>query len=883
MPEQLNHYRVIGPLAKGGMGEVFVAEDTRLNRRVALKVLSALMASDPERRQRFEREARAVAALNHPNIVTIHSVEEAEGVPFLAMELVEGKPLNEMIPPDGMAVDAVLRIGIAISDAIAFAHQRGITHRDLKPANVVVTPEGRVKVLDFGLAKLRESQLANNAEDLTRLPPTELTGEGRIIGTVSYMSPEQAEGKPLDERTDIFSLGVMLHEMVTGQRPFTGDTNVSIISAILKDTPRAITDINPALPASLERVIRKALAKDASRRYQTAADLRNDLEEVKQDLDSGVSRTAIAPTRSATAGSKRRWIWGAALLALFLLVLGPAIGFMATRWRSNRADRAAQATAFESLQLTRLTSNGQAFLAAVSADGRLVAHVKTDGTMPSLWLRQTASTSDVEIVPPARVRYDGVTFGPDGNHVYYVTYQLTGGVGTVYRVPILGGTPQPVLEDVDSRVSFSPDGRAFTFVRGVPSEQKTLLMIGHVDGTPERVLASLSTLDGFVNSGPSWSPDGRTIVAPGVSLSNGPQGVIHVVDAGTGSLRRLGSAKWANVNDLHFVADGRSFIAVATEYGPGASQLWQIDLSSGTPRRLTNDLNNYTSVSLSADARTIVTVQSETVSNLWVAPGNGADGGVQITRGRSRGDGQNGMDWTPDGRIVFGSNASGRPQIWIIDADGRNERQLTTDQFPSLNPSVSPDGKFVAFQRFTLDGAYVWRMKIDGSEPVALTRAGMSLNPLVGTDGFVYFNAVTAAAPRPQRVPLAGGEPTLVTESYFQPRDISRDGRHLLGTMWDQKARRASASTLRVGDTTPRMISDIPTFGLAWGPGGRSIAYWVPQEGGISIMTATADGDSEQVMKIDDAVFNFKWSWDGKRLAIARGQVVSDVVLMTPK
>ena len=256
VPEQLNHYRVISPLAKGGMGDVFVAEDTRLHRKVALKVLSGLTATDPERRQRFEREAQAVAALNHPNIVTIHSVEEADGVPFLTMELVEGRPLGEMIPAKGLPVDTVLRFGIAIADAIAAAHQRGITHRDLKPANVVITSEGRVKVLDFGLAKLREAELDGSANDVTRMPTAELTGEGRIIGTVSYMSPEQAEGKPVDQRTDIFSLGVMLHEMTTGERPFKGDTNVSIISAILKDTPSSITVLNPALPAGLARVIR---------------------------------------------------------------------------------------------------------------------------------------------------------------------------------------------------------------------------------------------------------------------------------------------------------------------------------------------------------------------------------------------------------------------------------------------------------------------------------------------------------------------------------------------------------------------------------------------------------------------------------------------------
>src|SRR6188474_2683268 len=216
--KRLNHYTIIESLGQGGMGEVYVAEDSKLNRRVALKVLTGLTASDPERRARFEREAKAVAALNHPNIVTIHSVEEADGVPFLTMELVEGRLLSSLITPGGMPLDALLRTGIGISDAIAAAHQKGITHRDLKPANVMITNDGRVKVLDFGLAKLREAGL--DADGVTQMPASDLTGEGRIIGTIAYMSPEQAEGKVVDQRSDIFSLGVMLHEMATGERPF---------------------------------------------------------------------------------------------------------------------------------------------------------------------------------------------------------------------------------------------------------------------------------------------------------------------------------------------------------------------------------------------------------------------------------------------------------------------------------------------------------------------------------------------------------------------------------------------------------------------------------------------------------------------------------------
>jgi serine/threonine protein kinase len=296
--ETLGHYRIVRLLGKGGMGEVYVAQDTVLRRSVALKVLPAGTAGDSARRDRFEREARAVAALNHPSIVTIHSVEEADGVPFLTMELVEGRPLSELIPPQGMALDRFLQLALPLADAVSAAHRRGIVHRDLKPANVMVTDEGRLKVLDFGLAKLKETEYA--VEGMSTLPTWEQTSEGRIVGTIAYMSPEQAEGKAVDARSDIFSLGIVLYEMVTGCRPFQGDTSVGMLSAILKDTPVTVADLRPEFPSEVGRIIRRCLEKDPTRRMQSALDLRNELEDLKNDLGSGLAlRATPVPAQPA--------------------------------------------------------------------------------------------------------------------------------------------------------------------------------------------------------------------------------------------------------------------------------------------------------------------------------------------------------------------------------------------------------------------------------------------------------------------------------------------------------------------------------------------------------------------------------------------------------
>ena len=277
----LTHYRILDQLGAGGMGEVYRAEDTRLKRQVALKVLPSEMAENPERLRRFQREAELVASLSHPGIVTIYSVEEADGIHFLTMELVSGKTLGDVVPPGGMEVDAFLDLAVPLAQALAAAHDKGVTHRDLKPANVMVTPEGQVKVLDFGLAKLRISPDDN---DETLMPTEALTQEGLIMGTIPYMAPEQLEGRLVDHRCDIFSMGILLHEMVTGERPFKGESSASLISAILRDSPRSVSEARSDVPRQLDRVLQRCLQKDPERRYQTAKDLRNDLEELPSEL-----------------------------------------------------------------------------------------------------------------------------------------------------------------------------------------------------------------------------------------------------------------------------------------------------------------------------------------------------------------------------------------------------------------------------------------------------------------------------------------------------------------------------------------------------------------------------------------------------------------------
>src|SRR3989304_2348091 len=368
----LSHYKILQKLGSGGMGDVYLAEDSDLGRQIALKVLPPDLAESEERRSRFQREAKAVAALNHPHIVTVHSVEEAEGVHFITMELVRGKTLSEVIPRKGLSLAKFFEIAIPLADAVAAAHEKGILHRDLKPDNLMLSDEGRLKILDFGLAKLKPEA---GVSGISELPTKSRTEEGRIVGTIAYMSPEQAEGKTLDSRSDIFSLRIVLYEMATGELPFQGETTASVLSSILKDTPRSVTDINPALPSILGRIIRRCLVKDPEHRYQTAKDLRNELEELKREVEAGEVREGAIPTRRTGVPT---WVFlGAAAL------LGVAA---AIYWLRPSMETSSPSVVTTFTQLTAVV--GEERFPSLAPDGTSFVYVSDASGNPDIYLQR---------------------------------------------------------------------------------------------------------------------------------------------------------------------------------------------------------------------------------------------------------------------------------------------------------------------------------------------------------------------------------------------------------------------------------------------------------------------------------------------------------------
>ena len=878
--DTIGHYRILESLGRGGMGEVFAAEDTRLHRRVALKMLPQVFSADPDYRLRFEREAQAIAALSHPNIVTIHSVEEHEGRLFLTMELVDGKPLSEQIPRGGMPLEKLLRVGIEIADAIAAAQERGITHRDLKPANVMIASNGRAKVLDFGLAKLKDAGAAPGGrpdDDMTRMAVSEITGEGKIIGTVAYMSPEQAEGKAVDSRSDIFSLGVLLHEMATGERPFKGDSNVSILSAILKDTPPPVTDANPNLPPDLARIIRRCLAKDPTRRYQTAADLRNELEDLKQDTASGVmSAVRPAPAAPSRAAGVARWV---AIVAASLGIAALAV-FLVRRAREPDVPPAA---AFAIDRMSRLTTTGSARLAAISPDGKYVVHVKLEEEGTSLWTRQTATTSDVRIVPPGEVRFDGLAFSPDGNYVYYNAYPGTRGVASLFRVPVLGGTSAKLIEDVDSPVTFSPDQKRLAFMRGVMARGTTELIVADSDGGNARVLATAPPPDKFQSEGLSWSPDGGTILATATSTRPGAANLIYAVNAQTGAMQIVGEP-WAFTRDVAWLPDGRAFVATAVDFsGLSAPQIWSVSYPSGGRSRVTTDLNAYLGASVSADGKSLATVQIETIAAVYVSDGKGG-APRKITGGPGRADGLGGLAWMPDGRIVYTSTASGLMQLWIADADGKNARQITSLSAPASFPWGAPDGKWIYFTSYTKEqGSALFRVSPDGTGIQQLTNDGDARDAVISPDGTtLYYTSQNTGLARLMKVSAAGGTGEALLSSFFRVRDISPDGSRLIGTTWSEEHRRAVLSIFTIADRRMELRPELSVSSLFTPDGGIASAQRIRGKTVVSIHPP-GGGPARELDAPDSMdIFSAAIARDG-RIAFAAGESTSDVVLIQSK
>ena len=923
----LGRYEIRSLIGAGGMGEVYLAQDTQLRRPVALKLLPPNYTQDEDRLRRFEQEAYSASALNHPNILTIYEIAHSHSSRFIAMEYVEGETLRHhlsgtaaqsgegLLSGSGVRLHEALDIAIQIASALAAAQAAGIAHRDIKPENIMLRRDGYVKLLDFGLAKLVERPETTEDEAPTRALVN--TSPGSVMGTVNYMSPEQARGHTVDARTDIWSLGVVLYEMVAGRVPFEGPTPSHVIVSILeKEQPplaRFLTDV----PEALEWIITKALTKDRDDRYQTAREMLTDLRRLKQRLDVGAElERSIAPdvlsphiTAGATRGgstmsgfplnqrtvgmppapttsSAEYIVQGisrhkiAASIVLVLLI-GAGVAGMAL-W--SKLGGAAPAT-FSRIRLSQITNSGKANIATISPDGRYVVHVVNDGNNSSLWVRQIATSSNIQIVPPAESRYIGMTFSRDGNYIYYVVYEKNSPLGVVYRIPALGGQPEKLAEDVDTPVTLSPDGKRFAWIRNFPQSGETALIVANSDGSNEQKIVSQQRPSRFSAGapiGPAWSLNSDMIACPVVSQENGTdRHRISLVDLNARTQTDASAHRWSFLQQMVWTPNSGGIILIAQEQNAGPNQIWYLHQPGGEVERITNDLNNYNGVSLSADGRSVATVQTQLTSNVWVAPNKNADQATRIGSGTN--EGSNGLALMPDGRIVYTVFGPGKSDLFIVNPDGSDHKQLTTNAL-NAHPYTSSDGRYIAFTSNRTGTPHIWRMDNDGSNAKQITDGIGEVTPVITPDNkWITYQGISDTGI--WKVPIDGGKPERITDKLTSQHSISPDGKLIACRYREQDLSPFKLALIDFNTGQTVKTIDIPPTNnfLDWTADSSQVLYVDTRNGVSNIWSQPVNGGAPKQLTNfkSDLIFMFDLSRDGKQLVVSRGTVSRDVVLIT--
>jgi Tol biopolymer transport system component/tRNA A-37 threonylcarbamoyl transferase component Bud32 len=889
--QTIGHYKITGEIGRGGMGIIYSAEDLTLGREVAIKFLSPEMGTDHETLERFRREARAASALNHPNICTIYGLEQDGERNFIVMELMEGKPLARKLVEGALKLGDVLELGTQIADALDAAHAKGIIHRDIKPANIFITSRGQAKVLDFGLAKLTQKSHHAVAETAAigaavRDSALSLTQSGTTVGTIAYMSPEQACGEELDGRSDLFSFGAVLYEMSTGKLPFPGNSPAVVFNEILEHAPMPPRQVNPELPERLEQIILRGLEKDRELRYQSAAEMRAELRRLARDSSSGKMQSAaprsVAQVRAASSSKvimdeARRHKWTIILTVLGVIAFIAAASILLYKWLGHTA------VPYDTrdLKVTRLTNHGEAVYAGISPDGKYVAYARRQGDR-SLWVKAVNTGSHIQVIPPGPGFYQAdISFTPDGDYVCFAHHSFDGsGVIDLYSVPTLGGAVRKIVADVGSGATFSPDGKKITFVRF--ESGRSLLMVANADGSGQQQLAERKSSEGFISSAPSWSPDGRLIAAAAGHFGKDAltEVAVYPVAGGkpTAVLTKLG------INAVRWLTDA-GFLLMAVDYTHGTrNQLYYQPYPSGEMVRFTSDLNSYQSISLDAQQNILAAVQVDSNNNLYIAPVSDPNAMRQVTRDRDLGSA---VTWISNTRLAVQD-----PELHInlLDADGGNRDDMASG-LPAGSPARCGENGLVVERLEANNVVNIWYFNLGDGSSHRLSNGNLNTLPDCSPDGkWAYFISQDVSPSRIMKVAVSGGEPTALGPPAFRAA-ASPDGNYVVATIAEGQgtARRDLFAVLRASDGEvvqrwPVPVGAVQQF-LAWTPDSKSFVFDILRGGNANLWLQRLDAKEPRQLTnlpaLNDYITGAAFSPDGKQLAIVHGAENVDVLLFT--
>jgi Tol biopolymer transport system component len=850
--------------------------------------------ADPNRKRRFVQEARAASALNHPNIIVIYDIDEADGVHFIAMEYVAGKTLDRLIARHGLRLNEALKYAVQMAAALAKAHSARIVHRDLKPTNVMVTDDGLVKVLDFGLAKLTEAAPTADAETVATVEPA--TEEGTIVGTVGYMSPEQAEGKPVDARSDIFSFGSVLYEMLTGQRAFQGETKASTIAAILREEPKPLSQIAEGLPREVERLVKRCLRKDREHRLQTMADLKVALEELKEESDSGELAGTVAPVSPPAAGTAMRTSplqrWLMALAAIAIVVIVVALGVAGWYWYHR--SRAAPEALLTAVPLTSYP--GYERSPSFSPDGTQVAFqwcTEEPSANCDIYIKQ------IGVEPPFRLTTDPAedfspAWSPDGQFIAFLR-SLSATRTALILIPQRGGQER-VLEELkwhedlagpyvawtpdskwlvfpeaqsgkvglglfllsvetlekrrlttsparswDTTPAFSPDGRTLAFTRAEPGRFGICFLRLGKNYEPQGEPPRLITSEEQASFGVAWTADGNDIVSRYGGLYGG-RGLWRMAASLSGNSMRLAFA--SDATSAPAVSRQRNRMAYVTENRD--TNIYRVDLGGsglnpGVPFKLIASTRQELSPAYSPDGSRIAFTSNRSGSwEFWVCDRDGSNA-VQLTS--LGGEDSDRSSWSPDGRsIAFGQVLGGRRHVFVANANGGVPRSLTTEPASgSAWPSWSRDGQSIYFRSTRSGSSEIWRMPAKGGEGVQITRHGGDADlPQESPDGrFVYYDKGWPSHCGVWRVPAAGGEEVKVLDSVHCGAGwtVGKQGIYFLTPPDTQGRSDIRLHKFATGQTSKILTIENPTArAIAVSPSGRTILYTQTDQSGSDLM-----------------------------------------------